>query len=201
MKTSKPTILMNEDGVSDLEKEAVVSGIKDLLAIAEVRSAVEDIGVWRSTAYRNEDGTLKGFQSVDWYLHKGRVESRNTNQLNTPSISEHLRKGSVWMKTHHIVLVLCSDIYMDEKTDFVVGIFLIIQSYLMGKTESVSLKSRMLVIYKNKRKVVFKFFLKMMGKGLRLDVSLTKHLVYILLLIRLNQADIDCGYLKDHQPK
>jgi len=123
VKISKPIILMNEDGVSDLEKEAVTSGIKDILEVAGVRNEVEDIGVWRSNNYHNEDGTLKDFQSVDWYLHKGRVESRNTNQLNAQSISAHLmRKGSVWMKTHHIVLVLCSDIYKDEKTNFVFGL-------------------------------------------------------------------------------
>lgn len=123
MKISKPIILMNEDGVSDLEKEAVNSGVKEILEIAEVRSEVKDNGVWRSSNYRNEDGSLKDFQSIDWYLHKGKVESRNTNQLNAQSISAHLRrKGSVWGRTHHIILVLCSDIYMDEDTSFVVGL-------------------------------------------------------------------------------
>jgi predicted Zn-dependent protease len=122
MKIGKPIIIMNEDGVSDLEKEAVTVGIKDILEMAEVRSKVEDIGVWRSTTYCNEDGSLKNFQSIDWYLQKGREESRNANQLNVQSISMHLqRRGTVWKGTHRIVLVLCSDIYYEDK-NFVVGL-------------------------------------------------------------------------------
>lgn len=122
MKVGKPIILMNEDGVSDLEKEAVVGGIRDLLEIVEVRSEVEDIAVYRSADYRNEDGSLRDSQSVDWYLQKGREGSRNTIQLNVESISAYLQRGGTkWKKTCHIVLVLCSDIYYGD-TRFVVGL-------------------------------------------------------------------------------
>ncbi len=73
----KPVFVMNQEGLLDFEKQAVLDGIHELLESAEADGVVEvrDFGAWRKEGYKNEDGSLKPHQSVEWYVQEG-IEKR-----------------------------------------------------------------------------------------------------------------------------
>ena len=62
---------MNQEGLSELEKQAVLDGSSELIKLAEVSGIdLTDFGVFRNNSYKNSDGSLKEFQSVDWYVQR-----------------------------------------------------------------------------------------------------------------------------------
>lgn len=125
MNKIKPIHVMNEPGLSDLEKKAVLDGAGELLRIGEVENllAIKDFGVWRNEGYRNMDGSLKEYQSVDWYLQEGRKASHNKTQIKADKILDSF-KAEPWQKgsqEHYDILITHSDIY-SEGINFVIGL-------------------------------------------------------------------------------
>jgi predicted Zn-dependent protease len=114
---------MNENGLSRLEKHAILDGIHNLLQIANAREIeVVDFDVWRNREFLKKDRTLKEYCSVDWYLQKGMETSRNNHQINAGTIY-HLLSFEPWKKNedHYDLLALVSDMY-DRDTNFVIGL-------------------------------------------------------------------------------
>lgn len=125
MSKLKPVYIMNEQGISDLEKKAVLDGTKELLRIAGVEEQIKvaDFGAWKHREYKNIDGSLKEYHSVDWYLQEGRKASRNTTQLNAEKIvrllyTEPWRRGD---HEHYDILITRSDMYSGN-AHFIIGI-------------------------------------------------------------------------------
>lgn len=118
----KPVYLMQEENVSDLEKRAVVDGVSELIKLADVSLPVRDFGVWREKGYKNEDGSLKEYQSVDWYIAQGKLDSKREHQLHASYMMLKMDFEPWRMKEdHYDVMVLTSDIYV-RGTNFVIGI-------------------------------------------------------------------------------
>lgn len=125
MSKTRPMYVMNEEGLSELEKKAVIDGTKELLRIAEVedRIKVVDLGAWKHNEYKNSDGSLKEYYSVDWYLQEGRKASRNKTQLNAEKIVR-LFYVEPWQKgeqEHYDILITRSDMYSGN-ANFIIGI-------------------------------------------------------------------------------
>lgn len=118
-KKIKPVFVMNQEGTLDFEKQAVLDGIHELLGLAEADGVeVRDFGAWRKEDYKNEDGSLKPYQSVDWYIEQGEKASHNGTQLNAHKIIEGLWQD-YWFKggserDGHTVLVVNDDMYDGE---------------------------------------------------------------------------------------
>ncbi len=124
----KPINLMNQAGLSDLEKRAVLDGASELIRLAEVSKRIEliDFGVWRNNGFRNSDGSLKQYQSVDWYVSRGKDTSRNRTQLNVEAIQlalclEPWRNPHQGGRDHYDILIVNNDIYWGN-TNYVIGI-------------------------------------------------------------------------------
>ncbi len=68
----KPIFVMNQEGVSKLEKRAVLDGINELLVLGGVEGLVEvvDRGVWRAPDYIAPDGSLSTAKSIDYFLNR-----------------------------------------------------------------------------------------------------------------------------------
>jgi predicted Zn-dependent protease len=92
----KPVCVMYQEGIFDLEKKAVMDGVAELLKLGGVESviAINDLGEWKSDDYLNSDGTLKKYQSVDWYLHAGTLPHL-TGEKRKLRLGEHVRDGQV----------------------------------------------------------------------------------------------------------
>lgn len=122
----KPVYVMNQEGVSDLEKRAVLNGAHELIGLGGAEIEVKDFGVWRLEDYKNSDDTLKENKSVDWYVEEGRTASRNKTQLNASRMLDALhyepwRMVSHGGKDHYDILVLHEDMYSGD-TNFIIGL-------------------------------------------------------------------------------
>lgn len=117
MSKIKQIYVMNEEGLSDLERKAVLEGVEEVLKIAEVENQIkiEDLGAWRHKDYQNKDGSLIPHRSVDWYLQKGRQDSRNETQLDAGALLHLLGCYDPSPKNYNI-LVLQPNIYLDTKS-------------------------------------------------------------------------------------
>jgi predicted Zn-dependent protease len=127
----KPVFIMHQEGLSDLEKKAVLDGASELIKLAEVDGVkVVDWGVWRKKGFRDDDGSLKDFWSVDWYVKRGsddgRDHTKHGRQLNAGTMQDCLssepwrdpeRKG----RDHYDILVVHSDMYFGGRR-FVIGV-------------------------------------------------------------------------------
>jgi|TARA_Y100000310_G_scaffold12782_1_gene13172 predicted Zn-dependent protease len=123
----KPVFVMNQEGLSDLEKRAVLDGASELIGTAEVSGVdLVDFGTFRNNGYRSSDGSLKEFQSVDWYVQRGRETSRNGRQLNADTMQfalclEPWRDPQKGGKDHYDLFVVHDDMYSGD-TNFVIGL-------------------------------------------------------------------------------
>ena len=122
----KPVYVMNENGLGRLEKAAVLDGIHELLGFGGVSNLIEivDYMVWRNDNYVNPDGSLKEYQSVDWFLQQGKNSSRSKSQVNATTMLhlltfEPFRK----IKDHYDCFIVHSDMYDGRKDiNFVIGL-------------------------------------------------------------------------------
>ena len=115
----KPVYIMHQDGILDREKQAVIDGIKELLKIAKVDLTISDLAVWKERNYKNPDGSLKPYCSIDWYMEEGKKASKKPSRLNAEGILPHLRKWSK-EKGCYTVFILQEDIY-EPRAEFVIG--------------------------------------------------------------------------------
>ena len=122
-----PIFMMNQEGLKDLEKKSVLEGASELIKLAKVGGIeIFDLGIWRNKDFIDANGALKPYQSVDWYIQRGKETSRNRNQLNIQMIGQLLvfepwRDKNKGGKDHYDILVLHSDMYQSEDTNFVIG--------------------------------------------------------------------------------
>ena len=124
-KKIKPVYVMNQDGLPDSEKQAVLDGASELIKLAGADIKLIDFGVWRTPQYKSSDDTFNEYQSVDWYIQKGRETSRNKTQLNADVmgnclLSEPWRWPDRGGKVHYDILIANSDIY-SKGTSFIIG--------------------------------------------------------------------------------
>lgn len=122
----KPVCVVTQKGLLDFEKQAVLNGIRELLELAEADGVVEvrDFGVWKKDDYKNEDGSLKPHQSIEWYIQEGTEKSRNGFQLDGGEILGWLIYDSLGQDEqgkHYTALVVHDDMYSGD-TNFVVGL-------------------------------------------------------------------------------
>ena len=75
MSIIKPIYVMNEEGLSELEKKAVLEGAEEMIKIAEAEdiTRIIDLGVFNGE--KNEEDPLMTYHSIDWYLQKGKEKS------------------------------------------------------------------------------------------------------------------------------
>ncbi|MBU3907541.1 MAG: hypothetical protein KKA64_04810 [Nanoarchaeota archaeon] len=127
MKNIKPIYVMNQKGLPDFEKKAVLDGVSELLELANVGDIkIYDGGAWRHEGYLDKNNELKKFHSVDWYLEVGKKESRNKNQLNADSMQRVLalepwRYPHLGGENHYDIFIINDDMY-SKGTNFVIGI-------------------------------------------------------------------------------
>jgi predicted Zn-dependent protease len=121
----KPVFIMNQEGLSELEKKAILDGARELRSIAGVEGLIEikDLGVWRNRDHVNPDGSLKRYQSVEWYIQRGKGKNNKTGQLKTELILNDLELEP-WRDTQdHYDLLIChrdvTSLYFDVA--FLVG--------------------------------------------------------------------------------
>ena len=123
----KPIYIMNQPGLSAIDKTAVLEGARELIRLADVNGIeIADFGAWQNNVYRTPDGSLREFQSAEWYINRGRANSRNSGQLNADALQIALltepwrdpRKGG---KDHYDIFIVHSDMY-SQNTNFVIGL-------------------------------------------------------------------------------
>ena len=123
----KPIFVTHEQGVIDLEKQAVISALEQILIITEVQDkiSIKDLSHWNSGDHLNEDGSLKPHHSVDWYIQQGRETSEKKNQLNTNTIVELLKDKpylDLGMPKHYDIMILHSQMYSAKELHTLSGI-------------------------------------------------------------------------------
>lgn len=121
----KPIYIMNQPGVTPQEKNAVYSGLIDILSIAGVSLDINDFSEFRTSDYL-VNGKLQDFKSVDWYIEQAKKQSRNTRQLNA-HVLQNLLIHEPWRYkdeggvNHYDVLIVKDDIYYFADQNFVIG--------------------------------------------------------------------------------
>lgn len=128
-KNTKPIYLMNERGISDIERKAAFEGAKELLALGNVQRLVEiiDYGDWRTNDYKHSSGKLNPFESIDWYIDSAKIQ--DSSQYDADMILSNF-SGEKWRdKTrggrNHYDLLLCSkDLKSSshQNLNFVIGL-------------------------------------------------------------------------------
>lgn len=122
----KPVYIMNQEGLTALEKEAVLEGVRELMCLANVSTIeVNDLNVWRNKKSKDK-GVFVPYQSVDWYIQRGKETSRNRFQLNAQTMQRELmiepwRYSSQGGRDHYDILIVKDDMYL-ENTNFVIGL-------------------------------------------------------------------------------
>ena len=108
MQKIKPIYVMNQEGVSELEKKAVLDGAAELLKIAGIAEliTIKDWGVWREDDWLNPDSSLKRNQSVEWYLEKGKGKNNNSRQLLTDLILCELKMEPLRKEQDHYDILI-----------------------------------------------------------------------------------------------
>lgn len=123
----KPLFVMNQEGLASLEKQALLAGASELIGLAGVSGIdIVDFGVFRTNNYRNTDGSLKEFESVEWYVQRGRETSRNSRQLNAKTMQDLLffepwRNPNTGGRDHYDIFAVHDDMYSGN-TNFVIGL-------------------------------------------------------------------------------
>jgi len=127
-KRDRPIYVMNESGIDDLEKRAVLDGISELKKLAGVDMEVKDLDYWRVEEFKYPDGTFRDFFSVDWYLDVGERESQKPGKFNASSMLSALTREP-WRNLneggtpHYDVLITHRDLYNGTKeNNFLIGI-------------------------------------------------------------------------------
>lgn len=124
---TKPVYLMNQLGTTPQERNAVLDGAKELIRIAGANGIqIYDLDVWRNRDFMNPDGTLKDFQSIDWYVSKGIEKSPSEGALNVNAIERALllepwRKPEEGGRDHYDLLILHDDLY-SENYGYILGL-------------------------------------------------------------------------------
>ena len=92
-----PVCLMHQEGLSDLEKKAVLEAISELLELAGRKEIeVVDRGVWKAKDYKNPDGSLK----LEVNLPEATIQEEIAAALNDPLITDlqvDLRQGYIFV--------------------------------------------------------------------------------------------------------
>ena len=118
----KPVYIMSQPGLSNLEKDAVLDGVSEIIDMAKIKGIIiKDFGTWRSPDYLSKNGILKEYNSVDWYIQKGKETSRNDYQINAREILD-LLSNEPWKKhqDHYDVIIAKEDIYQ-VNLNFIIG--------------------------------------------------------------------------------
>lgn len=121
----RPVNVMCEEGVTERQMRAVLSGLNELLCLAAVDRQIEvrNFGVWRQPGWL-AGNTLRPYQSVDWYVDYGLFHSNRRNQVRAHAVIDAL-VSEPWQQAekHYDVVVLQSDLY-DQNCSFVIGLAL-----------------------------------------------------------------------------
>lgn len=123
-KLIKEIYTMDEPGLNILEKCVIWNAIAEFLEIVGIDNIEKhDLKAWRhSRDYRNSDGSLMPYHSVDWYLQDS--WDRGRGQFNATNII-HSFYHEPWrqVKDHHDILIMHSDIYDgSDSNNFVIGL-------------------------------------------------------------------------------
>jgi len=118
---------MSENGVEDLQLNAVLDGIHEMLRLARVDHLVKVVPPVPQRKSLTAE-TVVPHETADFYVRQGRERSSRKEQANATVILDallELPQGTVLLSRpnhpHYHVLVLRTDIYQDEIT-FVVGL-------------------------------------------------------------------------------
>lgn len=118
----RPVYVMHESGVTFSENEAVLEGIREVIAHAglEGKLPVQDWGEWNMGS--------GDYESVEWYINRakqtGRAGRGHGPQLNAGNLMLGL-ECEPWKKSndHYDVLVCSSDMWDgSNRTNFVIGV-------------------------------------------------------------------------------
>lgn len=123
----KPINIVFDAGVPHFLKEVVEPAVNQLVRLAGVNPnyhhmPINNYGVWREGNWLDEKSKLAPFQSVDWYVMRGRLESQRSTQLHANTLLSCL-----WVEPwrehqdHYDLLVVSEDMYADN-TNFVLGL-------------------------------------------------------------------------------
>lgn len=111
MNRTKLVYIMNEEGLSDLEREAVLEGVEGVLKTAGVENQIkiEDLGAWKHKDCQNKNGSLIPHRSVEWYLQAGKEKSHKKTQLIVNELLNYVSSCDILQGNR--ILVLQSNIY------------------------------------------------------------------------------------------
>lgn len=119
----KPLYIMNSN-INKLEKRAVLEGVKEVVSLTEVDLKIIDFDIWRNNNFKNLDGSLIPYCSVDWYIKNAKNETRNQidgEQVIGDLACEPWRDINKGGSNHYDLFILDSDLYY-EGTNFVFGL-------------------------------------------------------------------------------
>ncbi|MBI4980748.1 hypothetical protein HZC30_04305 [Candidatus Woesearchaeota archaeon] len=133
MKRTLPFIRIREqEWMDDAVRPAVLEGICYLLQFTgEKEPNLQYSRADRTEDYRNADGSLKPYKSVDWYRTRGGDWKKKTGELNADAILSALcertpRKGGLWSprgsREPYKILVVQDKLYSPKNERYVNGI-------------------------------------------------------------------------------
>lgn len=128
LKVIKPVNILDTQSFRP-ERMAVIDAVKELLEHCQPQQPIQvnDYGCWRHPLWRDADGQLQPFLSVDWYLANAWDPERqqvNANLLIQTIVEEPWRRDDL-LGDHYDVFVVDYDLYALEKPtdeEFIVGI-------------------------------------------------------------------------------
>lgn len=123
MSAIRPIFAMREEGVDPAHYEAILRGVRKMLALARVEHQLEirDLDVWRQSDWLQGD-ELTQWNSVDWYVTHAREYGSRDGQLNGELLLS-LLSGGPWRQEvrHYDIFVTDKDLY-DGTSRFCVGL-------------------------------------------------------------------------------
>ncbi|MEM5804674.1 MAG: hypothetical protein QXU82_02400 [Candidatus Aenigmatarchaeota archaeon] len=120
-----PIYFIRSADVPKEDYDAVMDAARDILKISGGSAVIKDFGVWRQPNWRDADGKLTRWNSVDWYVQECLLEKDKGfgRQVDASKIND-LFGLEPWRKAqdHYDFAVLGSDITSEDwGTNFVLG--------------------------------------------------------------------------------
>lgn len=105
-------------GVRPDEFSAVASGVQELAAMSGRAIGIARVGCWRGSDYLNANGSLRAWQSIDWFV----AVSRERGRVNAERFLLKLHQEPVRQVDPHQDVVLLSDDLLSPDYNFVAGL-------------------------------------------------------------------------------
>ena len=112
MKAVGNILVMHDANVATTDIRFIVNYIQNILSDLGIsrKLKIQNLGTWRDDGYTQQDGSLKEYSSVEWFMKKADEISHLKSKINAANIILNLKKAPIYEEDSLYIFVTSSDI-------------------------------------------------------------------------------------------